>query len=358
MDTSYRQPVSDNMLPTETHLYHTLVQNFSNFSVIVFNQTLDFLLVDGQDFPNLGVTRLAAGKSFYSVFPLALTGEISGYFNAALLGQKNETELYICDQILLLRIAPIYDEDGKIGFGMAVLQEITDRKHTDKLLRERDIELAQAKERAVTEERSRLADKLHDAVSQTLWSAGLIVDVLPTLQKQQPARVYDNLETLRQLIRSALAEMRTLLLDMRPDALADGKLSQAFNYLIDAFIGRTEILVAAIIDNDDHLPAEARIAFYQVVQEALNNIERHAAATQVSVQLSAHNEIYSLIIADNGRGFDLENSSGNHMGLRIMSERVHSIGAMMEIESSPEQGTKITITYRSVPYSQKDQEYV
>jgi signal transduction histidine kinase len=97
----------------------------------------------------------------------------------------------------------------------------------------------QARQVAITEERHRLARELHDAVTQTLFSANLIADVLPRIWKRNPEEGSQSLEELRQLTRSALAEMRTMLLEMRPDSLERYDVKTLLTHLTDALIGRT-----------------------------------------------------------------------------------------------------------------------
>jgi PAS domain S-box-containing protein len=207
---------------------------------------------------------------------------------------------------------------------------------------------AQARQSAAAEERNRIADELHDAVSQTLWSAGLIVDVLPELQSLDTANARNNLDTLRQLIRGALTEMRTLLLEMRPSALAEGKLAQSLQYLVAAFTGRTGIPVSIEINELELFPAEMRITLYRIAQEALNNIERHAGATKVEITLTYDGETGHLIIKDDGHGFDLSAAPRQHMGLRIMSERTQAINVVLEINTALGQGTEIMVVFPTI----------
>jgi signal transduction histidine kinase len=99
----------------------------------------------------------------------------------------------------------------------------------------------QAEEAAVATERNRLARDLHDAVSQTLFSASLIAKVLPRLWERKPEEGRRRLEEVRRLTRGALAEMRTLLLELRPKALVEADLGDLLRQLTEAFIGRARI---------------------------------------------------------------------------------------------------------------------
>ena len=201
---------------------------------------------------------------------------------------------------------------------------------------------SQAEKSAATAERNRLARDLHDAVTQTLFSASLIAEVLPRLWDKKPEEGRRRLEELRQLTRGALAEMRTLLMELRPTALMEAEIDELFRQLTDAFIGRTRIPVSVDIVRECELQPEVRIAMYRIAQESLNNIAKHAKATQVKVMLDCTPEEVTLCIQDNGRGFNPDNIPQDHLGVSIMKERAESIGAQLTIKSKIQQGTEIT----------------
>ena len=140
-----------------------------------------------------------------------------------------------------------------------------------------------AEESAAAAERNRLARDLHDAVSQTLFSVSLIAEVLPRIYARDPAEGARRLEELRQLTRGALAEMRTLLLELRPAALAEANLGELLKQLCDALTGRARIPVEVRIEEMATLPTEVRLALYRIAQEALNNVAKHSGAVSVIV---------------------------------------------------------------------------
>jgi nitrate/nitrite-specific signal transduction histidine kinase len=203
----------------------------------------------------------------------------------------------------------------------------------------------QAEQTAITAERSRLARELHDAVTQTLFSASLIADVTPVIWKRNPDEGLQHLEELRQLTRGALAEMRTLLLEMRPESLKRADLKTLITQLTDAFIGRVRIPVDLQIHGTCDLSQEIKIVFYRVAQEALNNIAKHSGARQVSLHLDCQPDHLHLRIQDDGLGFDTGSIPPGHMGVAIMRERASSIGACLMILSQPDQGTTVTLDY-------------
>jgi signal transduction histidine kinase len=188
---------------------------------------------------------------------------------------------------------------------------------------------------------------LHDAVTQTLFSASLIADVTPRIWRRNPEEGLQNLEELRQLTRGALAEMRTLLLEMRPESLERADLKSLITQLTDAFVGRVRIPLNLHMNGDCKLAHEVKMVFYRVVQETLNNIAKHSGARQVEVQLECQPGQMNLIIKDDGLGFELDSVLPGHMGIAIMRERANSIGASFRITSQPGQGTTVELGWRS-----------
>jgi signal transduction histidine kinase len=197
------------------------------------------------------------------------------------------------------------------------------------------------------EERQRLARDLHDAVSQTLFSASLIAEVLPRLWERNRDEGRRRLEEVRQLTRGALAEMRTLLLELRPSALIEAEFGDLLRQLAESTIGRARVPVTLELEGEPScsLPPDVKVVMYRVAQESLNNIAKHAEASQVTVSLRCQAERVELRISDDGRGFDLESVPTESLGLGIMRERVEAIGAELTIESEVGQGTVITVVW-------------
>lgn len=216
---------------------------------------------------------------------------------------------------------------------------------------------AQLEQAAVAAERNRLARDLHDAVTQTLFSASLRAQVLPSVWERHPEEARRGLEELRQLTRGALAEMRTLLLELRPTALIETRLGELLRHLTEAVTGRTQIPITLTVEGDRVLPPEVQTALYRIAQESLNNIAKHAKASQASVTLrfipsspadtpEEQEEGVELCISDNGRGFDPSHIPPEHLGVRIMHERAEAIGAKIKIESQIGQGTQVTVIWQ------------
>jgi signal transduction histidine kinase len=210
----------------------------------------------------------------------------------------------------------------------------------------------QAQQAATLEERQRLARELHDAVTQTLFSASIIADVLTRLWQINPEEAQRRTQELRELTRGAMAEMRTLLLELRPIALMEASIDELIQQLAEATTGRARVPVnmSAVVECD--LPLDVKIAFYRIAQEALNNTSKHANASQVEVRLHCEPHGAELCVHDDGIGFDMNRVLPDNLGLSIMRERAETIGAQLAIHSQPQLGTEIIVTWQ--PHSVAD----
>ncbi len=207
----------------------------------------------------------------------------------------------------------------------------------------------QAQTLATLHERQRLAQELHDAVNQSLFSAGLIAEVLPRLWERNPDEGRRSLEDLRRLTRGALAELRMLLVELRPSALTDTELGDLLRLLGSAHTGRTNIPVAVTVAGQGALPAEVQVALYRLCQEGLNNIAKHAEASRVEIHLQHEAGAVEVRFRDDGRGFDPEHTPPGHYGLSMMRERAEAVGAALSVTSQPGHGTDITIRWAEAP---------
>jgi len=203
----------------------------------------------------------------------------------------------------------------------------------------------QARTLAALEERQRLARNLHDAVNQSLFSAGLIAEVLPRLWERDPDEGRRSLEDLRRLTRGAQADMRLLLAELRPSTLIDAKLGDLLHLLGNALAGRTNIPIHVSVVGEGNLPSDVQVTLYRLCQEGLNNIAKHAGASRVDVQLQIKTGVVELHIQDDGRGFDPDQTPPGHYGLSMMRERATAVGAALFITSQPEHGTEIVIRW-------------
>jgi signal transduction histidine kinase len=204
-------------------------------------------------------------------------------------------------------------------------------------------ELELASQNARLAERSRISRELHDSVSQDLFSlsmlSGGLQRALPPESPLQPqvARIAETVAT-------AIHEMRALVLDLHPTALAHKGLTGALEDLCSSYRARLGLPVTARLEAVA-LDDACQHAVLRVVQEALANASKHADASAITVSLeSAPGPRAVLTVTDDGRGFDLANASeGAGLGLRLMRERVTEVDGSLTIESSPGRGTSVRL---------------
>jgi signal transduction histidine kinase len=147
------------------------------------------------------------------------------------------------------------------------------------------------------------------------------------------------------MTKGALAEMRTLLVELRPTAVLQLSLHELLSTLADAALSRSRASVNLTIEGDCFLTDDVKIALYRIAQEALNNITKHSEATEINVALICDQKQVVVSICDNGLGFDPEATPPGHFGLAIMRERAEKIGATLLLTSRPGDGTEIVVTW-------------
>lgn len=208
----------------------------------------------------------------------------------------------------------------------------------------------QAQAAAAEDERKHLARELHDSVSQALFHANLTAGVLPQLWEHNPERGRSALRHLQQMTASAVAEMRSLLVELRPATLDRAPLHELLPYLVTASAAKAELESTTELAPMPLLPPDVQVAFYRIAQEALNNVIKHAAARTVCVRLEAdpplngtagvwHGDVW-LVVTDDGHGFDPNMPYGGRLGLAGMRERATAIDATLAITSAPHAGTR------------------
>ncbi len=200
-----------------------------------------------------------------------------------------------------------------------------------------------AKENAIYEERRRLARELHDSVTQMIFSASTLAQTLPQIQKNDPERATVQLGEVVQLNRSALSEIRMLLLELRPGNVMRMSLKELFDQLIIGVQGHRSITITCSVDDLPALPEDVHLGLYRIVQEAINNIVKHSAATESRITLTCRDGQLILKIQDNGRGFDTDKQKAG-FGLDGIRERAVLIGAVVKISSRKGSGTTIRVS--------------
>jgi len=231
---------------------------------------------------------------------------------------------------------PFSDEDVRLAqsFGDQAALAIENAK-----LRE------QVERSAVAAERSRLARDLHDSVTQSLFAASIQAEALRGKWRPSSREAQRSLEDVERLTRGALAEMRTLLLEMRPAALAQTPLHDLLRHLADATEARSDIPLKRSIAELPTTPPDVTIALYRIAQEAMNNVVRHSKAGSAWMTLDCCDGLVTLVVGDDGRGFDSQEAGPEQLGLRIMRERAEAVDATLNVVSASRRGTVVTVLW-------------
>ena len=234
-------------------------------------------------------------------------------------------------------------------FGTWMVLNLHERRMADHKLKELTQRVIDTQE----EERSRIARELHDGISQILIGVRYAIDLARRKAESGAEGAPEAIARGADALNGAIKEVRRLSHDLRPGALDDLGLSAALEALTHNFAERTGIKVSlqAVAFKNMLLP-EARTALYRVAQEALNNIDRHADASEVSIILTSPHGRAQMVIADNGRGFVREggrgSAHGGGLGLRNMQERMAHFGGSMLVETSPNGTTLRAVLPKSV----------
>jgi PAS domain S-box-containing protein len=203
----------------------------------------------------------------------------------------------------------------------------------------------QAQAAAALRERQRLARDLHDAVSQTLFSAMILSESLPRVWQRDPERAFPLIEQVHILNKAAAAEMRVLLWELRPEALENTPLEELYAQLTHAIRGRKQMDVSLDlqVQSELSLPLSVHVAFYRIAQEAINNVVKHSQAKHFTLRLISLLDRVELYIIDDGIGF--ENTPGSGIGMGSMRERAEEIKATLTVNSRVDKGTEVVLIW-------------
>ena len=223
-------------------------------------------------------------------------------------------------------------------FGSGLFLNIRERRLADAKLKELTQRVFDAQE----EERGRVARELHDGISQIIVGVRYAMENAKRRFAKGDPRAEETLDKGIENLTLAANEVRRISRDLRPGALDDLGLGPAVKSLAEDFAHRTGVKVTfetAVFRN--RLEQDTKIALYRIAQEALTNIERHAGATKVSIDIRGHRKGATLRISDNGTGIDKVKKSGpGGLGLRNMQERIEQLDGQLRITSTS-RGTTI-----------------
>ncbi len=251
------------------------------------------------------------------------------------------------------KINPLFDTDGSCSKVVVVSRDITIEKDREWFLRSFSKSILSAQE----DERKRVARELHDGLAQRL--AVLRLDLrrvekgIGAEQEDVRLRMHGAIDSVNSLI----DETRRIAQNLTPAILEDIGLTSAIQRILREFSGRTEVKVESeLIDLDGLFTVTEEIHFYRIIQEVINNIERHSRA--VTVRLAIHKNAHAIefVIADDGIGFDVQHAiassslQGDHQGLRGLQERARLVNGEFAISSIAGNGTSVSLT---VPITDK-----
>lgn len=198
---------------------------------------------------------------------------------------------------------------------------------------------------AQEEERKRVAREIHDGPAQSMANLVLRTEICEKILDSKPLEVKEELNELKMMVRSSLNEIRKIIFDLRPMAIDDlGLIATLKRYLED--IRERHSLKIEFVSSGGPVwgNKDLEIAVFRIVQEALNNVLKHADATDVLVKIDVMNNHINVIVRDNGRGFKTEaKHPEGSFGLLGMRERIELLEGTMKISSAPGKGTEITV---------------
>jgi signal transduction histidine kinase len=198
---------------------------------------------------------------------------------------------------------------------------------------------------AVEQERNRLARELHDSVTQTVFSMNLVAQSARLLLNRDSARAAGQLLRIEELAANALAEIQSLVAQLRPRSVAEEGLPTALRRLAAERQARDGLQISLEVNGEKTLSKVEAVGLYAIAQEALTNVAKHSGARQATVRLNLQTGASYLEVEDRGAGFDTQAAPHQlgHLGLAGMAERAREIGWSLAVESWRGQGTRIRV---------------
>lgn len=324
----------------------------------LLNATIDIAFLISPDGLILSINETAAKlfntnigefsrNSLYKFFPPKTARSLKERLDQVIQsGDPARFEEMLEDKIFEVRIFPVFGENNTIEKLAIYAHDITVKKQAEVRIHNLTYDLIKAQEN----ERKRIARDLHDRVAQDLSTSRIICETLFDQQSAVPDKILARVAKLSGMLQKTIRNIRDIAYDLRPPILDQlGLVKTVFRYCEE--FSETENTPidfhSAGVDNLK-LEADMEIHLYRLIQEALNNIRKHAKATQVRINMVTSFPNLLLRIIDNGIGFDANKHNTTevnrkHMGLRSMEERVMLLNGNLDIQSRPGAGTRILI---------------
>jgi PAS domain S-box-containing protein len=296
---------------------------------------------------SMGIGRFLSGRGLEAVKEIVrrqLSGEaIEGPFELGLT-RRDGTEAVV-------ELMPSLIIRGERPVGVqAIVRDVTEQRRMQENLRFYLSQVLKAQEG----ERLRIARELHDDTAQALTGLSrrldMLVDTLASRGNQLPKEIPERLEELREQSDRILEGVRRFSRDLRPPILDDLGLLPALKWLATALEEQRSIAANIRVLGEQHrLPDEAELALFRIAQEALNNVRKHSDASAVEVTVDFRGGGITMIVADNGSGFEPPRSTSDlaasgKLGLIGMQERVRLLGGTLAVHSEPGAGTRVVVT--------------
>lgn len=200
--------------------------------------------------------------------------------------------------------------------------------------------------KAQEEERRRVAREIHDGPAQSMANIVFRAEVCERLIETDIARAKEELSDLREQVRVALRETRKIIFDLRPMTLDDLGLVPTLRRVLETVKERSLIFTELkILGQEKRLDAHVEIGLFRIIQEALNNVEKHSRAANAWVRIDFRASVVSAVVEDDGRGFDSAESVGKEsFGLMGMRERINLLRGELSVKSEAGKGTRVFIT--------------
>ena len=201
--------------------------------------------------------------------------------------------------------------------------------------------------RSQEEERRRVARDIHDGPAQAIANIVFRAEVCERLIDTDTQRAKSELKALREHIRNTLAEIRKIIFDLRPMALDDLGLAPTIRGVLDVFREEYGLFTeVAVIGKERRLESHVEIGIFRVVQEALNNIVKHAQASSAKVRIEFAAAGVTVLVEDDGKGFEMTEGElpSGHYGIMGMRERMQLLNGKLSIKSAPRRGTRVMIS--------------
>ena len=234
---------------------------------------------------------------------------------------------------------PVYDADGNYVGRRGSNRDATERKRVEEAL-------AQAvRDKTAAAERSRLAQELHDSVTQALYSVNLHAEAASlALNAGNVDVVATSLQKLQAMTHEAMMDLRMLIFELHPPILKEEGLAAALRARLATVETRAGLQTEFQVEGEERLPLAVAEELFWIAVEAFNNVLKHASASKVTVNLAFAEGWMRLSIADDGVGFDPETDRRKSgMGLRTIAERVERIGGRLHLSTAPGRGTTVGV---------------